>query len=320
MGPPIGRAEDPLIIGFVLGEEQRRLSFAIEEIVAEFGIGRGDARDVVLRDDRSQGGLRRFRPPSPDIAEPERGKEVNRRCVRAAVARADLDQNVGWRLLGVFHEDIEVAIPVEDASINQLVLRFSATAPPVRLNQIRIWKFTLRIFVEHLHVGVGRRTVDVEVVLLDIFAVVPLTVGQAEHALLEDGILAIPKSKGKAQPLLIIAEAGDAILAPMIGARARLIVGKVAPGVAVLAVVLPDGSPLALAEVRPPQLPRDPGVPALLEARLFHRGGAFDDWLLGHRHLLPSPLQRNPAHAAIQRYYNGDADARAVFQKLLVRG
>ena len=275
--PRVGRAEDSLIIGLVLGEEQRGLPFAIEEIVAEFGIGRGNAHDAVLRDDRSQGGLRRFGPPSPDIAKPERGKHVNRRHVRAAIAHADLDQNVGWRLLGVFHEDIEVAILVENASINQLVLRFSATAPPVRLDQITIRKFTLRIFVEHLHVRVGRRIVDVEVVLLDIFAVVPLAVGQAEHTLLEYGILAVPQSKGKAQTLLFVAEAGDAVLAPVIGARARLIVGKVAPGVAVLAVVLPDRSPLALAEVRPPQLPWGPDVPALLKARLFRCSGVIHD-------------------------------------------
>ena len=208
---------------------------------------------------------------------------MNRRRVRAAIAHADLDQDVGWRLLGVFHEDVEVAILVEHASINQLVLRFGATAPPVRLDQITIGKFILRIFVEHLHVRVGRRTVDVEVVLLHIFAVVPLAVGQAKHALLEYGILAVPQRKGKTQTLLVVAEAGDAILAPVIGARARLIVGKVAPSVAVLAVVLPYGSPLALAKVGPPQLPQVPGVPALLKARLFRRPGAIHDWRLGHR-------------------------------------
>ena len=37
-----------------ISERLATLSFAIEEIVAEFGIGRGDARDAVLRDDRSQ--------------------------------------------------------------------------------------------------------------------------------------------------------------------------------------------------------------------------------------------------------------------------
>ena len=232
---------------------------------------------------------------------------MNRRRVRAAIAHANLDQNIGWRLLGVFHENIEVTILVENAGINQLVLRFGATAPPVRLNEITIRKFILRIFVEHLHIRVGRRTVDVEVVLLHIFAVVPLAVGQAEHTLFEYGILPIPQSKGKAQTLLFVAEAGDAILAPVIGARARLIVGKVAPSVAVLAVVLPYGSPLALAEIGPPQLPQGPGLPALLKARLFRRPGAIDDWRLRHRH---SPLARPSNRTRPRRYseyYNIDA-------------
>src|SRR6202046_4150026 len=169
---------------------------------------------------------------------------MNRHRVGAAISHANLDQNIGWRFLGVFHKNIEVAILVENAGIKQLVLRFGATAPPVSLDQIAIRKFILRIFVEHLHVRVGRRTVDVEVVLLHIFTVVSLAVGQAEHALLKYGILAVPEGERKAQTLLVVAEAGDAVLAPVIGARARLIVGKVAPSVAILAVVLPYGSPL----------------------------------------------------------------------------
>ena len=245
---------------------------------------------------------------------------MNRRRVRAAIAHADLDQNVGGRLFGVFHEDIEVAILVENASINQLVLRFGATASPIRLDQITIRKFTLWIFIEHLHVGVGRRTVDVEVVLLDVFAMVPLAVGQAKHSLLEYGILAIPQSEGKAQALLVIAEAGDAVLAPVIGARARLIVGKVAPSVAILAVILPDGSPLALAEIWSPHLPGGRGVPALLKARIFRRPGAIDDWRLGHRLLLPSRAHAiAPGPGCYSEYCRGDADAREIFQKLPVR-
>jgi hypothetical protein len=52
----------------------------------------------------------------------------------------------------------------------------------------------LRIFVERFLVGVGRSCVKVKVAFLDILTVVTLAVGQAEQALLENGILAIPKS------------------------------------------------------------------------------------------------------------------------------
>jgi len=51
---------------------------------------------------------------------------------------------------------------------------------------------------------VGRRRVEVEVVLLDVLAVVALAVGEAEEALLEDGILSVPEGQGKAQPLLVV--------------------------------------------------------------------------------------------------------------------
>ena len=101
----------------------------------------------------------------------------------------------------------------------------------------------------------GRRAVEVEVVLLDVLAVVALAVGQAEEPLLEDRVLAVPQGQGEAEPLLVVGDAGDAVLAPAIGARAGLVVGEVVPGVAVLAVVLAHGAPLALAEVRPPLLP-----------------------------------------------------------------
>ena len=115
------------------------------------------------------------------------------------------------------------------------------------------------------------------------------------------GSLPFQSASGKAQTLLVVADAGDAILAPVIGARARLIVGKVVPSVAVLAVVLPYGSPLALAEIGPPQLPRSPGLPALLKARLFRRPGAIDDWRLGHRRFPPTRAQQShPPSAAIQ--------------------
>jgi hypothetical protein len=48
----------------------------------------------------------------------------------------------------------------------------------------------------------GRRAVEVEVVLLDVLAVIALAVGEAEQALLEDRILAVPQGQGEAEPLL----------------------------------------------------------------------------------------------------------------------
>jgi len=42
---------------------------------------------------------------------------------------------------------------------------------------------------------VRRRAVEVEVVLLDVLAVVALVAGDAEQALLEDGVAAVPEGQ-----------------------------------------------------------------------------------------------------------------------------
>ena len=125
------------------------------------------------------------------------------------------------------------------------------------LDQVGVGERRLRILVEVLHVRVGRRAVEVEVVLLDVLAVVALAVGQAEQPLLEDRVLAVPEGQREAEPLLVVGDAGQAVLAPAIGARAGLVVGEVVPGVAALAVVLAHGAPLAFAEVGPPLFPGD---------------------------------------------------------------
>ena len=115
----------------------------------------------------------------------------------------------------------------------------------------------------------GRRGVEVVIELLDVLAVIALAVGQAEQPLLQDRVSAVPQGQREAQPLAAVADAGDAVLAPAVGARARLIVREVLPGVAVRAVVLAHRAPLALAEIRPPQLPARRAARVLGEADAF---------------------------------------------------
>src|SRR5882757_1873061 len=192
---------------------------------------------------------------------------MKRGWLRSPIADADLDQDVGRPLLGILDEDVEVAIALEDAGVEQLVLHVLAATLAIRDDQVAVGVGLLRIFVEELHVRMGGRAIEVEVVLLHVLAVIALAVGQAEHALLEDRVLAVPERQGKAQTLPVVAQPGDAVFAPVIGARPRLIVREVAPGVAVLAVIFADRAPLALAEIRTPLLPADPPV-----ARLFQAG------------------------------------------------
>src|SRR5215813_7654195 len=115
--------------------------------------------------------------------------------------------------------------------------------------------FDLRILIKASHVRMRGRGVEVVVVFLDVLAVISFVAGQAEQALLENRIAPVPQRQRKAQPLVIIGDAAQPVLAPAIGARPRMIVRKILPGFAGRTVVLADGAPLALAEVRSPSAP-----------------------------------------------------------------
>ena len=137
-GRPVRRAEEPLEVGVVLGEQQLRVAagsgvprgiaqpVARQPVVSQLGVARlhGVGRD--RRDLRSRlTGL-----PGPGVAEPQRRHEVEGRRLRAAVGRGDPDQDVLGAGLGVLDEDVEVARPLEDAGVGEFELRFLATASP----------------------------------------------------------------------------------------------------------------------------------------------------------------------------------------------
>ncbi len=110
-----------------------------------------------------------------------------------AIDGRDADQDIVGRGFGVFHEHIEVAVLGEDAGIDQLIFRIVARAAPVLVDQLLVRKFGLRVLVERTSCRSGwaccrGRSID----LLDIFAVIALGAGEAEEALLEEGIAAIP--------------------------------------------------------------------------------------------------------------------------------
>ena len=175
--------------------------------------------------------VRRGNPWRPVVAEPQRRQEVQVGRVRSAVGRGDLHQDVIGRAFGVLDEHVEVPVVVEDAGIEQLVLHVVARALAVRPYQVAVRIGRLRVLVEILHVRVGRRAIEVEVVLLHVLAVVALAVGQSEEPLLEDRILAVPQSHAEAEALLVVGDAGDAVFAPAVGAGAGMIVGEEVPGV-----------------------------------------------------------------------------------------
>ena len=124
----------------------------------------------------------------------------------------------------------------------EFVHHFGARAFLIDLDDLVVGISGLGVFVETLHVGVRG---------------IAFTVGQAEEAFLQDGIFSIPKRERKAQALFVVGEVCEAVFSPTVGSGASLIVREIVPGRTIAIVVLPDGAPLALAEVGTPFFPRN---------------------------------------------------------------
>src|SRR3979490_860109 len=112
----------------------------------------------------------------------------------------------------------------------------------------------------------GRRRVEVEPVLLGVLAVVALCPGETKDPLFEDRVAAVPKGERETQELPVVADAGETVLVPPVGARASVVVGEEVPCGAVGAVVLAVGAPGPFAEVGSPMLPRRSTLRDLVEA------------------------------------------------------
>src|ERR1041385_6220881 len=100
----------------------------------------------------------------------------------------------------------------------------------------------------------GRR-VEVEIVFFYVLAVIALVARQAEDSFFQDGISLVPQCYCETDHLLAVADAGQPIFIPAIGAGTSLVVREVFPSVSVRTVVFAHGAPRALAEVGPPALP-----------------------------------------------------------------
>jgi hypothetical protein len=84
---------------------------------------------------------------------------------------------------------------------------------PAGLAEIPVGELPRGVLVEVLHVGVGGSRVDVEVVLLDVLAVIRLAVRESEQAFLQDRIALVPEREREAEPLAIVRDAVKAGLA-----------------------------------------------------------------------------------------------------------
>jgi hypothetical protein len=137
----------------------------------------------------------------------------------------------------------------------------------------------LRQLVEHARVSVTGDGIEIIIQLLDVLAVAALSVGQAEQPLLEDRIAAIPQGDRQAQQLPVIGKAGDAVLAPTIGAAARLVMRELIPRGSTGTVVLADRPPLSLAEIGAPATPVFCAFAAFFDSKFLSVNRSWHVWL-----------------------------------------
>ena len=173
----------------------------------------------------------------------------------SAIVRGDTNEDVFGGGFGILDDHIEISIFGEDASIEQLKFGILFRTAPVFFQQLSIGIGALRILVEEFHVGVRRRAVKVEVILLYVLAVIAFVTGKAEETFFEDGICFVPKCEPEADELVTVANRGEAVLVPAICTGAGVIMRKIFPRFTGRTIVLAHCSPGAIADVGTPSLP-----------------------------------------------------------------
>ena len=136
---------------------------------------------------------------------------------------------------------IPVPVLVQGVSIEKLVFRDLAPTILVLANQLVVGIGALGVLVQKLHVRVRRGGVQIVVQLLDVLAMISLGARHAEKTLFEHAVVLVPQRESKAQPLVVVAEACDAVFAPAVRAGAGLFVRKVRPHIAIVGIILPNG-------------------------------------------------------------------------------
>jgi hypothetical protein len=168
----------------------------------------------------------------------------------------DLGKDLSGRCFRIGHIDGPVTSMIKYAGIHQLELGVVPRTPPVLIDQPLIGKRLLRVVISPTRPGVAGHPVEIPPILLDVLAVVSLRSGEAEHALFQDRVNTVPKSQGQTKIMVNVRKTGHAVFVPSVGSGSRVIMWKEAPGVAVVAVVLPYGAPGALREIWAPLIPR----------------------------------------------------------------
>src|SRR6185437_11124475 len=119
--------------------------------------------------------------PAPGISEPDGRKDMHGRRILSPVMNGYPDEDILHIRLGIFDKNVEIAVLVEDTRVYQLELRLLPRPSSVFINQPLIGKSLMRILVEHLHVAVGGRGVQVVLQFLYVFAMIAFIAGETEQ-------------------------------------------------------------------------------------------------------------------------------------------
>ena len=169
------------------------------------------------------------------------------RGFRTVVSHGNAPQEVFWGAFSDFLKDVEIAAFIKHSHVREFPLWAESPQKLVLQAQFCVGILSLRILIQRLGVGMGRRGIQIIITLFDVFAVVAFVPVEPEKTFLEDGITSIPKRWCKAHSTLPICPALQAVLAPAIRPAARVIMRKGVPTIAVIRVVLAHGAPLTFA-------------------------------------------------------------------------
>ena len=188
----ISSAEETRAVGLVFRKKQLGLAGAQEPAFPVLPVLQFDASAS-----RNAGGFARDRTakilaPRPSVAKPDLRQDVQRRRFRPTVHGSDSNENVFDVGLRVLHEKIEITVFRKDSRVEQFEFRLATAAALALLYQGFVRKRRLRIFVEHAHVAVRGRGIEIEVVFLHVLTVIALISREAEKPLFQNGVASVP--------------------------------------------------------------------------------------------------------------------------------
>src|ERR1700691_6588923 len=100
-------------------------------------------------------------------------KNMQHRVFRAPIESFDAYADVLGIRLGILNEDIEIAVVIENARIEQFELRTLSGAAAVFFHQMGIRELSLWVFVKHPHVAVRGGVVEEEKIFFYVSPVLP---------------------------------------------------------------------------------------------------------------------------------------------------